>query len=347
MSGVQLPVPPFNQAMDAVASTYYHFIKQFLPSLAGQRLTVSVSGGVDSVALLHVASRFSSCFEYALSAIHFNHGLRPTTPHEEQSMLSLCEHLHIPCLVRRFLPEDFKQAPGTGVEEKARELRHQVYAELLQDHQTDWILLGHSRDDWEETVLFHFIRGCSPSHLSDALKHTDLERKILRPLLTIPKTKLSDYTKRFQLPTHEDETNQDTAYSRNKIRHQILPLIHQINPNFGQALRHFTEILSKEEEILEKLTIEAVPKLIQVMETDYCCLDKAVWKQQSPAIQLRLLRKLREHLVGNQRDFYYSQLISIQLGIMSNIRFYYEDKKMRIECTEDCIKARRQAINEE
>jgi len=227
------------------------------------------------------------------------------------------------------------------MEEKARELRARVFQTLISEQSVDWILLGHSQDDWTETVLFHFIRGCSPSHLSDALKAVDRNRKILRPLLTVPKSKLIEYAHHFHLPTHEDETNLDTTYSRNKIRHQILPLIQAINPNFNGALDHFTRILKSEETILEQETINAWHNLVKTDEPAYLCLDKTLWKKQNPAIQLRLLRKIREHLSGNRRDFYYSQLISVQMGIMTMVHFHFEDKMMRIDCTEDCIKARK------
>ena len=327
--------------MDTTANTYYHFFQQHLPSLSGQRLGVSVSGGVDSMALLHLSSRFSNCFGYRVSAIHFNHGLRSQSREEEASVVSYCESLQIPCTVHTFLPDDWKQAPGTGMEEKARELRARVFQTLISEQSVDWILLGHSQDDWTETVLFHFIRGCSPSHLSDALKAVDRNRKILRPLLTVPKSKLIEYAHHFHLPTHEDETNLDTTYSRNKIRHQILPLIQAINPNFNEALDHFTRILKSEETILEQETINAWHNLVKTDEPAYLCLDKTLWKKQNPAIQLRLLRKIREHLSGNRRDFYYSQLISVQMGIMTMVHFHFEDKMMRIDCTEDCIKARK------
>jgi len=328
--------------MDTTASTYYHFFRQLTPSMSGQRLGVSVSGGVDSMALLHLASRFSTCFGYRVIAIHFNHGLRSQSREEETSVVSYCESLKIPCMVQAFLPEDWKQAPGTGMEEKARELRHQVFQTMISEQSVDWILLGHSRDDWTETVLFHFIRGCSPSHLSDALQAVDHDRKLLRPLLTVPKSKLIEYAHHFQLPTHEDETNLDTTYSRNKIRHQILPLIQTINPNFNETLHHFTQILKSEEVLLEQETMKAWQSLVKTAEPDYLCLDKTLWKKHPPAIQLRLLRKVREHLTGNRRDFYYSQLISIQMGIMTSVRFHFEEKMMSIECNEEWIKARKQ-----
>lgn len=333
--------------MDTVADTFYHFFRQFSPPLSGLRLTVSVSGGVDSVSLLHVVSRFIKSLGYSVSAVHFNHGLRVESSEEEVSVVSFCESLSIPCQVRRFLAEDWKTAPGTGIEEKARELRNQVYQELLHTNSTDWILLGHTRDDWEETVLFHFIRGCSPCHLAEALKSVDPARKLLRPLLSLPKSKLTAYAQHHQLPVHEDITNLDTTFSRNKIRQRLLPLMYEINPNFGQALQHFTAIVKNEEETLETMTQDALHQVAQTMEEDVCCWDKAVWQSQPSAIQLRLLRKLREHLVGNQRDFYYSQLISIQMGIMTNMWFHYEDKKICLDCTEKCIIARRQVANEE
>jgi len=314
--------------------------------MSGRRLDVSVSGGVDSMVLLHLANRFSACFGYQLSALHFNHGLRSQSMEEEASVVSYCESLHIPCKVRVFLPEDWKQAPGTGMEEKARELRHRVFQAMISEQSADWILLGHSRDDWTETVLFHFIRGCSPSHLSDALQAVDRDRKLLRPLLTVPKSKLIEYAHHFQLPTHEDETNLDTTYSRNKIRHQILPLIQTINPNFNEALGHFTQILKSEESLLEQETMNVWKSLIKTEEPAYLCLDKTLWKKQPTPLQLRLLRKIREHLTGNRRDFYYSQLISVQMGIMTSVHFHFEDKMMRLECSEEWIKARKRGCDE-
>ena len=174
----------------------------------------------------------------------------------------------------------------------------------------------------------------------------DPARKILRPFLTLSNPLLIDYAQKHQLPVAKTFQTLIPTYSQtNPTTH--LPLIHEINPNFGQALLHFTSVLKAEEDVLEALTQEALQHVAQTMEAECCTWDKALWQSQSPAIQLRLLRKLREHLVGNQRDFYYSQLISIQMGIMTNMWFHYEDKKICIDCTEKCIIARRQAINEQ
>jgi len=331
--------------MDITANTYYRFFRQFSPP-SPLRLGVSVSGGVDSMVLLHLAHRFADYFGHRISVIHFNHGLRAQSVEEEASVVSYCESLCLSCQVHHFTKRDWDSAPGTGIEEKARELRRQIFQMLIQQGSVDWILLGHSLDDRTETALFHFIRGCSPSHLSHVMLSVDREHHLLRPLLTLPKSKLIEYAAHFHLPTHEDESNLDTFFSRNKIRHQLLPLIREINPNFRDALDRFIQILRWEDEVMSDEVSKAWEICLLSQDKSSLSFDKRTWCILPPAIQLRLLRKMKVVLTGNQRDFYYSQLISLQMGIMTNVCFRYEDKWMALECTEEQIQVRKRGENE-
>ena len=207
----------------------------------GDRLLVGLSGGVDSVCLLHVLSKQvpAGC----LAALHVHHGLSPNAAAWAQFSADFCRALAIPFSCHQVSVE---RGSDDGLEAAARRARHTVFAQA----EADWVLLGHHRDDQAETMVFNLLRG---SGLTGAAGMQARSGRLLRPLLDIGREDVVAYAAQHGLTWCEDESNADTYYSRNFLRQQVFPLLHGRWPatsrNLAQAAGRFAEAASLLDEL--------------------------------------------------------------------------------------------------
>ena len=206
--------------------------------LRGKRVAVGLSGGIDSVALLHVMHGLASRFGYRLSAIHVNHGLSPNAGDWQRFCSSLCIELGIPFKVARVKVVKKQR----GLEAAAREARRAALTRV----RVDAIVLAHHLDDQAETVLFNLLRGAGLEGASGMPAVGALGGKILlRPLLGVSRNAIRAYARDNGLAWIEDESNADESLTRNFIRRRVGPLLEAKFPrwreNFARAARHFAD----------------------------------------------------------------------------------------------------------
>ncbi|MDI9817785.1 tRNA lysidine(34) synthetase TilS [Legionella sp. W10-070] len=183
-----------------------------------QRLLVGYSGGLDSTVLLHAIALIP---EYAskLIAVHINHGLSPNAYDWQNHCRLFCSQLKTPLIVKKI---DFKRE--ANIEEAARKARYEVFAQLIEKN--DGLVLAHHLNDQAETLLLHLCRGTGVDGLAAMTPvKAFAQGKLLRPLLQISRTQLEAYAHLHQLQWIDDESNQDIGFSRNYIRHQVMPLL--------------------------------------------------------------------------------------------------------------------------
>jgi tRNA(Ile)-lysidine synthase len=207
---------------------------------ADELLALGLSGGCDSVVLLHLLASLG--LGQRLSAIHVHHGLSPNADAWTNFCSELCARLGISLQVKT-VTVDLKS--GLGIEAAARQARYAAFSES--GAQT--ILLAHHQGDQAETLLFNLLRGtgvAGAAGMADERRHGDL--RILRPLLNVPRSALESYALANQLGWIEDESNSDTGFTRNFLRHEVLTVIDQRFPaaeqNLAQAAKHFSEAAS-------------------------------------------------------------------------------------------------------
>ncbi len=222
----------------------------------GDRICVAVSGGADSVALLltlHAANTAKhDSLGIGLSAAHVHHGIRPGEADIDQQFVeALCARLDIPLhLHRANIPERVAQT-GETIEEAARNVRYDFFASLIAAGDADSVLTAHTLDDQAETVLMKLLRGAWTEGLSAihpvVLVPGSRPGKILRPFLSTRRAEIEAYLKQIDQPWREDSTNADTAYTRNRIRHELLPQLREYNPSLDQTLANLAELAREEE----------------------------------------------------------------------------------------------------
>jgi len=206
----------------------------------GQRLLVAFSGGRDSVALLHLLGGLRGNFGYSLEALHVHHGISPRADAWREFCQRFCADKGLPLTIETVEVE--RNAPE-GLEAAARVRRY----EALARSDADWVALAHHRGDQAETLLFNLLRG---SGLAGAaampeVRHLGGGRQLIRPLLNIGRAEIDSYLQRHHLDWMEDESNADTGYARNFLRHRIVPLLQSrflaAEKKLANAAAHFAE----------------------------------------------------------------------------------------------------------
>ena len=219
----------------------------------GDRACIAVSGGADSTALLLLAHAANTeprhSLGIGLSAIHVNHSLRGAESEADQSFVtSLCSRLGIPLHLRTVDVRGHAAAHRQTIEEAARNLRYAVFTELLAASAASHILTAHTLDDQAETVLMKLLRGAWLEGLSAIAPELPLHGgKVIRPLLRTPRADLLAFLEARGETWREDSSNSDDTFSRNRIRHTILPVLRQENPSLDRTLANLATLAQEEQ----------------------------------------------------------------------------------------------------
>jgi len=219
----------------------------------GDRLMVAVSGGADSVALLHILHELSPILELELTVVHLDHGLRGRSSREDARWVqSLAARMNIPCIAgRRDLRAEANES-GRSPEEGARIARYEFFREALEKTGISTIALAHHADDQAETVLMKLLRGCGPAGLGGMrASRREGPLRIIRPLLSSRRWELREFLTSIGESFREDFSNRDCRFLRNRLRHELLPLLEQeYNPKIKEGLIHLAGMVREREDYL-------------------------------------------------------------------------------------------------
>ncbi len=270
---------------------------------AGDRVLVAVSGGPDSVALLHVLCELVPQLWFHLEVAHLQHGIRGEEAEEDaRFVIDLAESLKLPIHLRRVnLQERRAAAAGGNLEAMARQERHGFFAAVARERGLGKVAMAHTEDDQAETVLMRLLRGSGRRGLGGiAPVHplpADPTVTVIRPLLQTAKTDILEFLRDKGLPYRLDRTNQDPTLLRNSIRLMLIPqLKQQIDPNLVSRLSQQAEILRDEDVLLDEL---ARINLAEVRQGRALRLD--LFLRQPKAVQRRVLRLWLEEFRGDLR----------------------------------------------
>lgn len=281
----------------------------------GDRVLVAVSGGPDSVALLHILSQLREEFSLKLEVAHLQHGIRGDEAKEDARFVAqLAARLQLPFHLKEIDLPNMKSAAGKGnLEALARAQRYRFFAEILGERKLDKVATAHTRDDQAETVLMWFFRGAgltglggmAPVHhtVTDGYKLT-----VIRPLLEISKSKLLRYLNERHLEYRLDQTNQDPALLRNWLRLDLLPRIERrYDARLPARLAQQAEIFRDENALLDVLARER-----HVAISEAGGLSRAGLLGQPRALQRRILRLWIERMRGHVRGL---EFVHIEDGL--------------------------------
>lgn len=228
-------------------------VAQMVPRDSG--IVVALSGGADSMALLYALASLRETCSLRLLAAHVHHGLRGEEADRDADFVrEQCAKLHIPCEILFAHVAEERQA-GEGIEQAGRRIRYAFFERLREQYDLDCIATAHHADDNLETVLLHLTRG---SGLHGLCGIPQKSGPILRPLLSVSRAEIEGYCAENEIPFVVDSTNTDTAYSRNRIRCEVVPQLKAINPQVAEACTRMTMQLREEDAFLEQLTAKVL-----------------------------------------------------------------------------------------
>jgi tRNA(Ile)-lysidine synthase len=266
-------------------------LEQVLP-LIEPPIVVGISGGLDSMVLLHAMQTKG----YTPIAAHFNHKLRDEADQEAQLIQTYCLEVGLPFRSGSGNVRQFAGEGGYSIEEAARILRYQFLFEVAIIEMAGAVAVAHHADDQVETILMNLLRGAGTKGLS-GMQVVSIPNPwhdtipLVRPLLEVSKSELVAYQLENQLPVIEDLSNKDEIYFRNKIRHTLVPLLEKLTPGFHQRLLQTAQILSAEDQALEYFCDIAWKNCRHSQGASYIQLSRNGLLDYPVAVQRRLIRK--------------------------------------------------------
>lgn len=270
-------------------------------------LLVAVSGGPDSVCLLYILVKLREELGIRLHVAHLNHQLRGAESEADAHYVSdLAHRLDIPATIEQRDVKAYQAQQHISLEEAAREVRYTFLAQAAKSIGANRVAVGHTVDDHIETILMHLIRGTGTKGLrglqpSSRWQSSGNSLTIIRPLLPVSRWETADYCRNHQLIPRIDASNLSLSPLRNRIRHQLLPLLESYNPQVAEALLRTARIAGDDFAFLDKETTRLWGKIAQ-KQGNTITLDKKKFLELPPALKRYLLRRVIEDLLGNLKD---------------------------------------------
>ena len=222
----------------------------------GSRVLCAVSGGADSMCLLHWLHSNADAIGVSVAAAHFEHGIRGEESLRDMAFVqSACTEMGIALYIGRGNVPEYAEKKAIGFEEAARELRYEFLEKTAEENGFDRIATAHNADDNAETVIFNLARGSGAAGLCGI---PPVRGKIVRPLLETTRSEIENYLEANGIHHIEDSSNSSQQYSRNKIRLQVMPVLREINPGVSKAILRSGDMLREDNALLEKMADEFI-----------------------------------------------------------------------------------------
>jgi len=246
-------------------------------------LLLAYSGGLDSTVLLHLLAQLRGQIPFQLKAMHVHHGLSPNATYWAEHCQKVCEQYQVPFLLSHVVVD---MQSGLGVEASARNARYQA----LFKETSDLICLAHHQDDQAETLLLQLTRGAGVKGLS-GMAAVDFQKKLFRPLLDVDRATLEKFAHQHHFKWIEDESNLDTTFDRNFIRHDVLPILQAEYPAIKKTLSRTARHMAEATQLLEELaSIDAQYAIVKSKDSIFDKLDINQLEKLSEARAKNLVR---------------------------------------------------------
>jgi tRNA(Ile)-lysidine synthase len=285
-------------------------IRRYKMLQPGEKVVVAVSGGPDSMALLHILWEIREDLGISLVATHLNHGLRPEAGKEKSFVHNVATRLGIPFHWKKADVRGRQKARNLSLQEAAREIRYEFLLAASRKYGATKIALGHTADDQAESLIMRFLRGAGTRGLAGIPPKRD--EIFIRPLIRTWKTEIVSYLQERKINFLSDPSNRSLQYLRNRVRHELLPILERYNPRIRQTLVQMAELSREEEDFWQGLLEKEFPLLlVGKREKNRLTLDIPALQVHPVALRFRIYRKGIEHLAGNLRSMEFPHFLAI------------------------------------
>lgn len=288
-------------------SQVWQTIAQYAIFNPGDKVVVGVSGGPDSLCLLHLLHRLQEELGITLHVAHLHHALRGEEADEDARFVErVATSWGLPSTVEKRDVPAYAEREKLAIEEAARQVRYTFLAEVATRVGASSVAVGHNADDQVETIIMHWLRGAGTAGLRGMLPVQrwplpGIDLRLVRPLLEIPREEIEAYCQENGLRPRFDRSNLDTTYYRNRIRHELLPLLEEYNPNIREVIRRAAFIIADDHDYLISQGQRAWEKVVREKEGTLV-FDLKAWEKLHPSLQRRLLRRAIHNLRSDLRN---------------------------------------------
>ena len=261
---------------------------------------VGVSGGPDSLCLLHALNSIADMYDLLLVPVHINHMIRPEAYDESMHLSDICDRMDLELRIYEASCKDVAAELGISVEEAGRQVRYQIFDEVAAELEENGvpaekilIALAHNADDQAETVLFRLIRGTGPHGLAGipAARMSEAGYLIVRPLLGIERKDIEEYIRENKLKPNIDKSNDENTYTRNRIRNELIPYLEKnYNPKIKDNLRRVAGLAYMDDSLLREIAMNDYFEYVEVSgEKEEAVLDISKIRDNPPPINSRIV----------------------------------------------------------
>lgn len=326
------------------------FLQENNIALTNKKIVIAVSGGPDSVALLHILNEWKERFNLRLVAVTVNHQLRADADKDVQYVRHLCQEWNIPLIDERIQVRDYEQEHKVSMQVAARTLRYEVFANVMEAEKADYLAFGHHGDDQIETLIMSLMRSTTLSALTGIpFTRPFASGAIIRPLLAVTRKEIEAYCRMHHLSPRIDPSNEDLTYTRNYVRKLIVPKLKEKNESLHRTIQELSESLHEDEQYLQTIAQSVFEEIVQCdINKRKATIPIAELKEQAIPLQRRIYRLTLDYLYEklppqlshsheaiflslidenqkNKRLHFPKQLI-IEL-VYNQIEFYFYEKK--------------------
>jgi tRNA(Ile)-lysidine synthase len=291
----QQPVYGFYVMSDALLHKVQETIDRHRMLATGEVVVLAVSGGVDSMAMLHLLLHLRTRYRTLLHVAHLNHDLRGTESAEAARFVQRqCEAHQIPVTITRADGRALQDRRTGSLQAAARDLRYRFLERVADEQEAGRIAFGHHRDDQAETVLMNLLRGSGARGLGGI---PPVRGRFIRPLIDCSREEIEEYVRREGIPYVEDSSNRVLSYGRNRIRLELVPeLAKRYNPRVVHSLANAAAILEAEDTLLNDMAERELRAVLISQSRDELVVSVALMTTLQSALRWRIIRRIAEEL---------------------------------------------------
>lgn len=266
------------------------------------KIVLAVSGGPDSISMLNILNNFKKekILNFDFCVAHVNHMIRKEAKEDELFVKAYCEKNDISFYSKSIDVKKLANNNKIGTEEAGRNARYEFFDEILRKTNSDRIAIAHNKNDKAETIIMNILRGSGIS----GLKGIEAKRgKYIRPLIECERFEIEKYCEEKDLKPRIDKTNFENIYTRNKIRNVVIPYIEkEFNPNIIETLNRLSEVVSDEENYIEKLVLNKFKEILISERENEIVLDLKEFNDEEKVIKSRIVLYTITRLFGTSKE---------------------------------------------
>lgn len=283
-----------------IINVAYETIKKYNMLEPGDKVIVGVSGGPDSLCLLYLLNILKSRLNVDLYVAHVNHGIRGTSADEDEKfVVYISKQLKLPVFVKHAKVYEYSIKTGMTVEEAGREVRYTFFKQLMGKLGANKVAVGHNMNDNAETVVLNLLRGSGMEGLKGIEPVRDF---IIRPLIGIKRQDIENYCRELNINPRMDESNTDTAFTRNRVRVELIPYLKEnFNPNVIDSISRTAQLINDENSFLSVLVKDYYSRCLIENEAGKIILSQKEFCKYHNAVKRRVLRMAVEGLKGTTK----------------------------------------------